>query len=364
MSIPQTAYWHALNLLTHGNAWKLTTASHRLGGPGKIFESTEQDLLDAGLTPKQAQYLYQKCSDYPVMRQYQAVLSDGTQIIINGTNQYPDKLSQTHDAPPILYVKGDARLLNRDMLAVVGSRHMTSYGREVINTLVPTLTQAGLHVISGLAHGVDAAALDTCLQFDGQPVAVLATSLADGEISPRTNARLAKQIIAQGCLVSETPPGCRPAKNRFPLRNRIVSGLSRGIVVIEAALRSGSLITARLGLEQNREIFAVPGPIFAPFSQGTLWLIQQGAKCVISGDDILQELSYCTPSANMPDPRFTPANPLQKIIWSRLSQGPLSVNQILETVKSPPHEILAELTAMEIAGNLRRLANEVYDKAS
>jgi DNA processing protein len=364
MSTPHAAYWHALNQITKGNSWKLWTPSQYLGGPDKIFQTSTKILLESGLSQKQADYLRAACSYYPITKEFSKVLTDGTQILIKNDRDYPEWLAQIYDSPSILYVKGNPQLLSQPSIAIVGSRNMTNYGREVIKKLVPPLVHSGLGVISGLAYGVDAAALRMSLSCSAPTIAVVASSLHTSELSPRANAGLALEISKNGCLVSETPPGCRPAKGRFPLRNRIVSGISRGVLVIEAAMRSGSLITARLALEQNREVFAVPGPIHAPYSQGTLWLIQQGAKCVMNPNDVLLELNLPVNQYTVSPIKFIPQNVIQKNIWTIFDLGPATVDELVIKTGLQAAEILPELTAMEIAGSLRRLAHGVYDKAT
>ncbi len=200
---------------------------------------------------------------------------------------YPSLLKEIAQPPWVLYLRGNPQLLTKEALAVVGTRKPSPYGIQVANYLCTQLVLENWIIISGMAHGIDAAAHRSVLAAEGETIAVLGTGI--DVIYPRNHRHLYEQIMQTGAVISEMPPGTQAHPGLFPRRNRIISGLSRGTLVIEAAERSGSLITANFSLEQGREVFAVPGPIFSPNSKGTLQLIQDGAKCVTSVQDILAE---------------------------------------------------------------------------
>lgn len=201
---------------------------------------------------------------------------------------YPARLLEIASPPPILFVAGDANLLTKPQLAVVGSRNPTPTGEDVAYQFSKALSQAGLVITSGLALGIDAAAHEGVLSNSGETIAVLGTG--PDILYPRRHANLAKKILEKGCIVTEFPTGVTPIASNFPRRNRIISGLSLGVLVIEAAYASGSLVTAKYALEQNREIFAIPGSIHNPLSRGCHLLIKQGAKLVETVEDLLEEL--------------------------------------------------------------------------
>lgn len=201
---------------------------------------------------------------------------------------YPALLRQIASPPLVLYIKGDKRLLNSESLAVVGMRNSSEYGETVAYNFSASLAKLGLTIVSGLAKGIDTSAHKGALDAGGLTVAVLGSGL--NYIYPRQNQRLADQIFAKGLVISEYPLECRPLAENFPRRNRIVSGLSKGVVVIEAAQRSGALITANFALEQNREVFAVPGRVDKTESKGPHSLIKEGAKLTESVEDILEEI--------------------------------------------------------------------------
>jgi len=213
----------------------------------------------------------------------------GRSIVTWGSPDYPALLASIEDAPLTLFVEGDAGALALPQLAVVGSRNPTQIGRDTASRFAKHLAASGLAITSGLALGIDAAAHRGALLGPGRTIAVLGCGL--DRIYPRENTELARQIVASGALVSDLPTGVPPLKQHFPRRNRIISGLSVGTLVVEAALQSGSLITARLAGAQGREVFAIPGSIHSPLSRGCHRLIRQGAKLVESVDDIFPELA-------------------------------------------------------------------------
>ncbi len=200
---------------------------------------------------------------------------------------FPEMLTEIYDSPVVLFAKGDLSLLSGPKLAVVGTRKVTGYGIMAVKNLIPPVIEAGLTIVSGLATGVDAWAHEVTVKNSGKTIAVLGNGL--DQIYPRENRELAKKIADSGLLLSEYLPGIAPEKHHFPQRNRIISGLSEGVLVIEAPEQSGAMITAQLALEQNRDVFAVPGNINSPCSQGCNTLISEGAKLVSKPEDILTE---------------------------------------------------------------------------
>jgi DNA processing protein len=208
-------------------------------------------------------------------------------IIYREDQYYPPGLSEIYDPPDFIYAKGNKEILKTDKIAVVGSRRGSSYGWHCLNKILPDLCEASLTIVSGMAYGIDSMAHKIALKENGNTIGVNAGGLL--HLYPSGNKGLIHQIIEKGCVISEFALDTIPRPFYFPIRNRIIAGISKAILVAEAALKSGSLITARLGLEQNRDIFAIPGPIDSPISQGTNYLIQQGAKLIASAKDILEE---------------------------------------------------------------------------
>lgn len=278
--------------------------------------------------------------------------------------RFPPQLLQLADAPPWLYVKGDPDWLSRPMLAIVGSRHATPQGLRDATAFAQTLSQAGFTIVSGLALGVDAAAHAGGLAGMGSSVAVVGTGL--DRVYPARNRDLAHRLAAQGAIVSEFPLGTPPKTGHFPRRNRLISGLALGVLVVEAAPQSGSLITARQAAEQGREVFAIPGSIHSPLSKGCHRLIKQGAKLVEEARDILEELGLvlATQKAATLDlsPAKTTGEALQDPLLDALATGPLALDQLAERLGLTVDALSVRLLSAEMAGTVARLPGGLYQR--
>lgn len=287
------------------------------------------------------------------------------EILLEGRDGYPSLLSRIDDPPGLLFVRGT--LLPQDSLsvAIVGARHATAYGLKVAEQLGASLARAGYTVVSGLARGIDAAAHRGALQAGGRTIAVLGSGVLT--IYPPEHAELAREVIASGALISELPPLTEPAPGTFPQRNRIVSGLSLGVVVVQAAERSGALITARMATEQGREVFAVPGAIDCRMSRGSHRLIRDGAKLVESVDDILEEFGPLFETATTADGRSVKSaaelqlgDVEQRVlgVCDTLAEGtpkPVSIDDIVATSGLTASQVLATVGVLEMRRLLRRL---------
>ncbi|MBI5330938.1 MAG: DNA-protecting protein DprA [Betaproteobacteria bacterium] len=272
--------------------------------------------------------------------------------------RYPKRLLDLSDAPAWLYAKGDPDWLARPMVAIVGSRHASAQGARDAAAFAQALSEAGLTVVSGLAAGVDAAAHEGALRGIGSSVAVVGTGL--DRVYPARNRELAHRLAAQGCIVSEFPLGTPPKAGHFPRRNRIISGLSLGVLVVEAALESGSLITARLAAEQGREVFALPGSIHSALSKGCHRLIKQGAKLVECAADLLEELGgqiSCVEPASAADVETT-----ADALLEALAVTPLAPDQLAGRLGLTVEEVSVRLLAAELEGRVARLAGGLYQR--
>lgn len=270
---------------------------------------------------------------------------------------YPPLLREIHDPPPLLFVKGDASLLCRAQLAIVGSRRASPAACRLAEGLAAGLSGAGLQVCSGLAMGVDGAAHRGALAARGKTIAVMGTGI--DEVYPARHRELAQQVAESGCLVSEFPPGTPPRRQNFPQRNRIISGMSLGVLVVEAALPSGSLITAGTALEQGREVFALPWSPLHDRGRGCLWLLRNGAKMVEGVDDILEELGplYCSLShASGSGPSRGRETVGHSWLLQLLGFESISLDDIVAQSARPVAEVLAELSALELSGQVERTA--------
>ena len=276
----------------------------------------------------------------------EAWLADGNNHIVTlADTEYPQALLQTPDPPPLLYVKGRRELLNRPAIAVVGSRNATAQGKLTAESFATTLSRAGLTVVSGLALGIDAAAHRGGLAELSSTIAVVGTGL--DKVYPARNRDLAHTIAEKGVIVSEFPLGTPPLAANFPRRNRLISGMSCGCLVIEAALSSGSLITARIANDLGKDVFAIPGSIHATLSKGCHVLIKQGAKLVDDAADILGELRLPLPAGT---PAATTTAPSRHPLLAHMAFDPCDIDTLAGRAGRPVHEVSAELIQLELEG--------------
>ena len=291
----------------------------------------------------------------------------GARVLLSGDPDFPAQLEEIHDPPAVLYVWGDMSLLARPCVAFVGSRNHTTYGAEAARILATAVAErAEVVVVSGMARGIDALVHTAALDAGGGTIGVLGNGF--GVIYPAANRALYERMVAHGCLVTEHPPGDRPHAGSFPRRNRLISGLSRAVVVIEAAVGSGALVTAELGIEQSREVLAVPGPITSPTSVGCNKLIQQGAKPALCAADIFEEIGLPTGLAELgralstPAPRVPPIDltGLQLMLWNRMTTEPQHVDALVTATASGAANVLGALTELELRGLVRQVPGMVF----
>ncbi len=273
---------------------------------------------------------------------------------------YPKNLKEIPDPPFLIFVRGELKSEDEFSLAVVGSRKMSSYGYQVLETLIPDLVLAGLTIVSGLAFGVDYAVHKLALEGEGRAIAVLASGVDN--ITPRTNEQLGEYLIesGKGVIISELPPGTEPLNYFFPVRNRIISGLSLGTLVVEAAAKSGALYTAEAAVDQNREVFAVPGSIFSPLSEGTMNLIRKGAKLTTCAEDILSELNAETAKAQVQTRLALPENPEETAILEWLSIEEKHVDLLARESGWPISKVNSTLMALELKGLVKNTGGDIY----
>lgn len=296
-----------------------------------------------------------------------ASLALAGKIIALGDERYPELLRTIPDPPPVLYCDGSVEPQDRQAVAIVGSRRATPYGLRVTDALAGELSRLGFTIVSGFARGIDAAAHRAALAAGGRTIAVLGCGL--DVLYPPEHARLWEEIAGGGAMLTEFAPGTPPRATNFPRRNRIISGLSLGVVVVEAVEDSGSLITARLALEQGREVFAVPGPIDAPTSRGSHGLLKQGAKLVETVDDIVEEL---LPQIERPKrasqssgkilavPELPDLSSEEQTVLALMSREPLHMDDLTERSHLTSAEVAGILLALELKAVVRQLPGQRY----
>jgi len=271
---------------------------------------------------------------------------------------YPQRLKEIYDYPSVLYVRGNLLPEDECCLAVVGTRRPTVYGRQVTEEIVTDLARNKITIVSGLAKGIDSIAHRAALEANGRTIAVFACGL--DIVYPAENAKLAREIIERGALISEYPLGTKPKADNFPRRNRIMSGLSLGVLVVEAGESSGALITANQALEQNREVFAVPGSILSPTSRGTNHLIQEGAKLVRNYVDILEELNLAMMAQQLEMKELLPVDETESLLLKQLSREPTHIDDICRNSGLTAALVSSTLTMMELRGIVRQVGGLNY----
>lgn len=322
------------------------------GEPEKALQASYRDWLNAGLNNKQAHAIEQKLPD--VSADLEWLNEAGNHLVTLHDPDYPPLLRDTPSPPPALYVKGDPALLRHPQLAMVGSRNPTRSGTQTAQDFARYFARAGLAITSGMALGIDAASHKGALDADGLTIAVAGTGL--DRIYPARHRGLAKEIADKGALVSEFPVGTHPQAENFPRRNRIISGLSLGTLVVEAAQKSGSLISARYANEQGREVFAIPGSIHNPLARGCHQLIREGAKLVETVEDVLEELAPLLSSvlnSNIEKPAETAKSaPLmdkdQRMLLEAIDFEPTAIDSIIQRSGLTAESVSSMLLIMEL----------------
>jgi DNA processing protein len=320
--------------------------------------ASEHDLRQAGLDSRSLANLLKARAEMDLDREVEQLARAQVQVLTWANSGYPATLRHVYNPPPVLYVRGHVEKRDEWAVAVVGTRQASVYGKEAARMLSAGLAQAGVTVVSGMARGIDTVAHRACLDAGGRTLAVLGCGV--DVIYPRENAHLAAEIVEQGALVSEYPLGTQPEALNFPPRNRIISGLTLGTVVVEAGIGSGALITADFAAEQGREVFAVPGNIFARPSQGTNRLIQQGAKLVCSVTDVLEELNLNMVSEQAQVRAVVPQNETEALLLDHLSAEPVHVDDLGRAVQLPIAEVSSTLALMELKGMVRQVGGMHY----
>lgn len=286
---------------------------------------------------------------------------EGRSIVSLADPEYPQMLLEIPDPPSLLYVRGRLELLNRTVLSIVGSRNPTPQGIQNAERFAAAFAKAELVIGSGLALGIDAAAHRGALSAGGDTVAFIGTGI--DRIYPARNRELALEIGSEGCIVSEFPIGTPVTAANFPRRNRLISGIARGVLVVEAAIESGSLITARLAAEQGREVFAIPGSIHSPQSRGCHKLIKQGAKLVETAQDVLEELRWNTPSTISVSSADGDQNPPDEVL-SAMGFDPCSLDEIAERIRLTADTLSVMLLRLELDGRVASLPGGRYQQLS
>lgn len=352
------AYWVGFNLVRGIGAVRLKGLLDFFGSLEVAWQAPADALKNAGITGKVIENLLMVRKQVDLARVWDRIQSQGIQVLTWEDELYPRRLREIDQPPPVLYVRGE--ILDEDnwSVAIVGTRKITVYGRQVTEELAGFLAQHGITVVSGLARGVDGVAHDACLKAGGRTFAVLGSGV--DLVYPPEHLRLADRIRERGALISDYPPGTPPDSVNFPPRNRIISGLSLATIVIEAGETSGALITATFAAEQGRDVLAVPGNINAPQSKGTNRLIQQGARPLLKPEDVLESLQLELVNEHHEARTVLPTEPLEACILQVLGSQPLHVDEIGAQSGLSIDKVSATLTLMELKGMVRQVGGMNY----
>ncbi|MBL8116284.1 MAG: DNA-processing protein DprA [Anaerolineae bacterium] len=346
-------YWLGFTLVPEIGSKRLALLLDWFHDLEKAWFATESQLIQSGLERQPLTNFLNLRKTLDLDSEVAKVRRAGAQIVTLEDQSYPALLRKLPDAPPLLYVRGTLEPEDERALAIVGTRKATAYGRDAALYFGKQLAGAGVTIISGLAHGIDTEAHKGALNAGGRTIAVLGCGV--DRVYPADNHKLAQEIIQHGAIISEFPINTPPEARNFPRRNRIISGLSLGVLVIEAPEHSGAIITASVAAEQGREVFATPGNIFSPSSGGTNRLIQDGAKLVINVKDVLDELNIAHNNMHITRvaQKIAPTNPTEISILNWLGADPIHIDEIVRLSGLPITTISSTLTILELKGLAR-----------
>ncbi|OGE44353.1 DNA protecting protein DprA [Candidatus Daviesbacteria bacterium RIFCSPLOWO2_01_FULL_39_12] len=354
------AYLLALHSINGLGPIRLKALLDYFKDPKLAWEASGGELKKAGVPQSVAELLMETRNSLDPQKYLDEIKKSGIKWMSIFDDDYPKLLKEIYDPPVIFYYKGEILKDDENAVGVVGTRKMTGYGRAVTKQLVEELVLAGLTIVSGLARGVDAQAHSTALENNGRTIAILGGGL--NKIYPPENGQLAEKIIdGHGAVISEFPPDYPSLPGNFPSRNRIIAGLSKAVLVTEAAEDSGSLITAKLAVEQGREVFAVPGPITSSLSKGPIDLIKLGAKAIFDAQEILDEMGMGkVKSSKLKVKSVEELSKEERLVWECLENDTLHIDEIGRKLNVKAATISALLIKMEIKGIVQNLGNGNY----
>ena len=359
MEVSELKYWIAFNRVRRIGRARVAILEAHFGSLSEAWGASSAQLQQAGLDSRTTATAARSRSRIDPDAEMERVQQAGVTALTWHDDGYPPRLKEIYDKPPVLYVKGEILPEDERSLAVVGTRRPTAYGREVARQVTSDLAQNGLTIVSGLAKGVDGIVHRAALETGARTIAVMGSGL--DVMYPREHGELASRIAENGAVVSEFPLGTRPDSQNFPRRNRIISGMSLGTLVAEAPESSGALLTARHALEQDREVFCIPGSILAPNSRGGNRLIRDSAaKLVTCADDIIEELNLTTIEYQIELAAFFPEDEAQAAVLKYVTFDPIHIDEIIRNSSLASSTVSGALTMMELRGLIRQVGGMNY----
>lgn len=354
-------YWLGFNLTPGIGPMRIQRLLDAFGDIRSAWTAPGRALRNAGLRGKEVESLLRTRASVDLDRAINQVSASGFQILCLEDESYPQRLREITYPPPVLYIWGELRSEDRWGVAVVGTRKPTAYGRAVTHDLSSSLALSGVCVISGLARGIDSIAHQSALQAGGRTIAVLGSGL--DELYPPEHRQLAERIAQSGAVISDYPLGTRPEGKNFPPRNRIISGLSSVVVVVEAGQRSGALITADFANEQGRDVFAVPGSIRSRASKGTNALIQSGARLMLTTEEVLEALNMDVVARHEIVQGILPEDETERLVLDHLGGEPVHIDDLCQACSIPIASITSALAMLELKGYARQVGGMQYVRA-
>ena len=355
-------YWIALARIPRVGRVRIAQLEDHFGRMEAAWSASPGELRAAGLDAGTVAAILEERPRIDPDDELERLQRAGVRALTMHDNGYPPQLREVYDRPPVLFVRGALTPADEWAVAVVGTRRVTVYGRQVAEEMARGLAANRVTVVSGLARGVDAVAHRAALEAGGRTIGVLACGL--DLVYPPEHKRLAEQIIEQGALVSDYPLGTQPRSEYFPRRNRILSGVSLGVLIVEGDVKSGAMITARQALEQNREVFAVPGSIYSPNSRGTNKLIQEGeAKLTLDVQDVLAELNLTMASHQMEMAELLPADDTESVLMRIIGPEPTHIDEVRRDTGLPIALVTSTLAMLELKGLVRQVGRMNYIRA-
>ena len=352
------AFWVAFNSIRGIGAVRMKKVIDYFGDLSLAWNAPGDALREAGLPQKVVEQVQRRQKTFDLVEYWNKIQNAGIGVLTWDDAGYPRRLREIAAPPPVIYVRGSLTLEDEWAVAIVGTRRVTSYGKQVAKDLCSFLARNGITVISGMARGVDSIAHEAALDAGGRSIAVFGNGV--DTIYPPENRHLAERMIENGCLVSDYAPGNPPDSKNFPPRNRIISGLSLATVVIEAGERSGALITASFAADQGREVFAVPGTIYAPQSVGTNRLIRQGAQPYINPEELLALLNFEMIDEQRSVRHEFDVEPFEEELLQIIRDEPMHVDDICTRCKAPVEQISSTLVMLELKGYVRQAGDMKY----
>lgn len=354
----ENKYWIGFSKIPGVGRVKIALLLNMFGSLENAWNASMDELINSGLDSKTADSVVRHRNKISLDRELELIEKYHIKVINCESPEYPKLLKEVYDHPPVIFIRGDIKDQDESILAVVGTRRATSYGRQVTEELVTDLAHNGITIVSGLAKGIDAIAHRAALDANGRTIAIFASGL--DIVYPPENVKLAREIMEHGALISEHPLGTKPKADNFPRRNRILSGLSRGVLIVESGESGGALITANFAVEQNREVFAVPGNIFSLMSKGPNKLIQEGAKLVRNYMDIIEELNISVAVQQLEMKEVTVSDRTESLIINCVSAEPVHIDQICRNSGLDTAIVTSTVAILELKGLVQHVGNLNY----